>query len=228
MHSARNRAKRKVMNLMPDEMAVQPEPEQVAAIAVPESLPPGQSIWNNPKLMNQAWKIATMLAKSSLLPEATYYNRPENVLICMELAERMDMPLLMVAQNLSIVKGNPSWRGSFCAALIERTGKFTPLKYISVEDGGGGCFARATRVSTGDVCQSETITMQMAADEGWLGKTGSKWKTMPQQMMKYRAAAFFARVYCPEALFGMQTVEEVQDVHGYEDKAKPTVTIKLD
>ena len=52
-------------------------------------------------------------------------------------------------------------------------------------------------------------------------KNGSKWVTMPEQMMMYRAAAFFARVFCPHALMGLQTAEEVQDVNGYDE---PTQT----
>ena len=68
----------------------------------------------------------------------------------------------------------------------------------------------------------------MAKDEGWLDKSGSKWKTMPRQMMMYRAASFFARAHCPEVLLGIQTVEEVQDVRGYEEPEAETTTIVLE
>jgi hypothetical protein len=65
--------------------------------------------------------------------------------------------------------------------------------------------------------------MAMAAAEGWLNKPGSKWKTMPMQMMMYRAAAFFARAHCSDILLGLPTYEEVQDVKGYEEEGKQTV-----
>jgi hypothetical protein len=52
----------------------------------------------------------------------------------------------------------------------------------------------------------------MAQDEGWMSKAGSKWKTMPQLMLQYRAAMFFTRAYCPEALLGMHTREELYDM----------------
>jgi hypothetical protein len=55
------------------------------------------------------------------------------------------------------------------------------------------------------------VDMAMAKAEGWIDKTGSKWKTMPQLMLRYRAATFFGRVYCPEILMGMHTEEEVED-----------------
>lgn len=34
---------------------------------------------------------------------------------------------------------------------------------------------------------------------------------MPEQMLRYRAAAFFGRLHCPEILMGMQSQDEVID-----------------
>jgi hypothetical protein len=60
----------------------------------------------------------------------------------------------------------------------------------------------------------------MAKAEGWFGKNGSKWKTMPDLMLRYRAATFFGRLYCPELLMGMKVQEEVIDVLGEPPNAK--------
>ena len=57
----------------------------------------------------------------------------------------------------------------------------------------------------------------MAKAEGWLQKQGSKWQTMPDLMLRYRAAAFFARQYAPELTMGMHTAEEVADVVEIQD-----------
>jgi hypothetical protein len=54
--------------------------------------------------------------------------------------------------------------------------------------------------------------MQMAESEGWTKKNGSKWRTMPNQMLRYRAAAFWQRVYCPEISMGLMTAEEAEDI----------------
>ena len=53
--------------------------------------------------------------------------------------------------------------------------------------------------------------IDMAKAEGWLGKNGSKWKTMPQLMLRYRAASFFSSLNCPELTMGLYTKEEMQD-----------------
>lgn len=174
--------------------------------------------------MNKAYKTAAVIAKSDFVPD-TYRNKPENVLMAMDIASRGGYSLFLVMQNLYIVKGKQGWSGQFCIAAINGCGKFTPLKFVDVEEGGGGCYAMATRLVDGEVCCSQAITMQLAKDEGWLDKNGSKWKTMPEQMARYRAASFFARAFCPEVLFGLQTADEIRDVRGDEEKDK--VTLRL-
>jgi hypothetical protein len=58
----------------------------------------------------------------------------------------------------------------------------------------------------------------MAKREGWYsrrdkyGNETSKWQTMPELMLRYRAAAFFGRLYAPEILMGMQANDEVEDI----------------
>lgn len=215
---------------MNDEMTPKTEesnPEESVELATTEQPSATLSMWSDIKAMRNAWKTATMLAQSDLLPPA-YRGKPENVIIALDAAIRLNMSPMLVAQNLYVVKGKPAWSGSFCAAAINGSGKFTPLEYIFVGEPGTtsmGCFARATRLSNGAICTSDTITMQMAKDEGWLNKDGSKWKTMPRQMMMYRAASFFARAHCPEVLLGFQTAEEVQDVHGYETSPQTTTVV---
>jgi hypothetical protein len=59
--------------------------------------------------------------------------------------------------------------------------------------------------------ESTEVSMEMAVNEGWYGKNGSKWQTMPDLMLQYRSAAFFGRIYAPELLMGLPAVEEVQD-----------------
>ena len=97
----------------------------------------------------------------------------------------------------------------------------------SFEDGSRGCYLQAVNSKTGKLVKGTEITLKMARDEGWMNKNGSKWKTMPEQMLKYRAAAFFARTECPEVLMGFQTADEVEDVKGAEQTQAEKITITL-
>ncbi|WP_151767913.1 recombinase RecT [Acinetobacter oleivorans] len=61
------------------------------------------------------------------------------------------------------------------------------------------------------VIESSKITIEMAVKEGWYTKNGSKWQTMREQMLRYRAASFFGRVHTPELLMGLRSSEEEQE-----------------
>lgn len=73
------------------------------------------------------------------------------------------------------------------------------------------CIAWAIEKETGERLESPRVSIQMAIDEGWLTKKGSKWQTIPELMLRYRCASFFGRLYAPELLMGLQTSEEVHD-----------------
>ena len=87
------------------------------------------------------------------------------------------------------------------------------------------CIAYAYDNATGEKLQSIEISIKMAMSEGWYAKSGSKWQTMPQQMLRYRAAAFWQRAYAPEVGMGFYTTEEVQDIapsgFSYEEIKEP-------
>lgn len=215
---------------MDENKVEQPVESESTAVATAPQTNYAPTMWNDSTLLKQAYKAAQYLSASDLVPEQTYKNKPQNCLVALDLSNRMGLAPLLVMQNLYIVKGKPAWSGSFCIAAINGCGRFTPLEFIFTGDdeANAGCYAQATRISDGKVCTGTTITMQMAKSEGWLDKSGSKWKTMPQQMLQYRAASFFARVHCPDVLMGVQTVEEIKDVSGYDKEEKPVVTYTLD
>lgn len=188
-----------------------------------------KSMWNDPDLLAISYKAAQYLSQSNLVPEM-YQNRPDNCLIVLDVANRTGHSPLFIAQQMIIVKGKPAWSGQASIALVNGSRRFSePLKPIFVGEQGTptwGCYMVAKDLK-GNTIKGSTVTMQMAKDEGWLDKNGSKWKTMPELMLQYRAGAFFARVHCPDVLLGMQTLEEIEDVYGYEAAEKQTTKITL-
>lgn len=163
-----------------------------------------------------AQRMAKGLSSSSLVPEA-YRNNIPNVLIAMELATRIGASVFAVMQNLDIIHGRPGWRATFIIATINACGRFTPLRFRWEGKPGTdawGCRAVAKDREDGEECIGALITMGLAKSEGWSSKNGSKWKTMPEQMIMYRAAAFWGRVYAPEKMLGMHMGDELEDVYG--------------
>jgi hypothetical protein len=166
-----------------------------------------------------AQRKAVALSKSELLPKI-YQNNIANCMIAMELANRTGMNELMVMQNLHIIQGRPSWSSTFCISAINSSKRFkTPLNF-QIDGSGDTLSCVAFAIGYDDQrYESPRVTMQMAKDEGWLSKSGSKWKTMPELMIRYRSAAFFSRLFCPELLMGMQTQDEIIDITGENDQA---------
>lgn len=176
-----------------------------------------------PAQFEHAQRIAKVLSSSDLVP-TTYKNNVANTLVALEMANRMGASPLMVMQNLHIIHGRPSWGSSFIIASLNSCGRFTTLRFVSTAD---KCKAVATDKATGEVLDGPTVSLEMAKAEGWLDKAGSKWKTMPELMLKYRAAAFFGRLYAPEVLMGMQTSEEVIDITPIQPAAVDAINEKI-
>jgi hypothetical protein len=163
-----------------------------------------------------AQRQAKALSASDLVPQQ-YRGNVANTLVALEIANRIGASPLMVMQNLNIIHGRPSWGSSFIIAAINGSGKFTALRFVG--DLAKGIKAVCHEKATGELLEGPTVTMEMANAEGWVSKAGSKWKTMPELMMRYRAAAFFGRLYAPEITMGMHSTEEVVDIQHEEPKA---------
>lgn len=159
-----------------------------------------------------AMQMAKALAESTIVPQ-TYQNNPSNCLIAIEQAQRMSISPLMVMQNLYPIQGRPSWSSKFLIASINASHKFDmELQYDETKDKDGKPYSCvAWTMKNGRRVEGMEVNMQMAKDEGWLGKNGSKWKTMPQLMLRYRAASFFSSLNCPELTMGIYTKEEIED-----------------
>ena len=190
--------------------------EKQEIVTVVENRTPIQEFSDN-------WRMATQLAKSTIIPQA-FIGKPENVVIALGLAQQMGLSPFIVMQNLNIIKGKISWSGSFCKTLIEMTGRFKNLELNYFGEKGKdnyGCYLSATRISDGKEIKGPEVTMLMAKEEGWT--TNKKWITLTDLMLGYRCQSFFARLYCPEALGGIYTSEEINDSNTETKRVVPDI-----
>ena len=168
-------------------------------------------IWTNPDAFSTAARMASALSKSTIVPKE-YQRNEGNCIIAIEMANRLKVSPMMVMQNLYIVNGRPAWSSQYIIAMINNSKKYkTEIKYkIEGEGDDRSCMAYVEDYN-GNIVEGPVISMKMAKDEGWSTKNGTKWKTMPDVMLRYRAASFFGRLNCPDMVMGMYSVEEVQD-----------------
>ena len=155
---------------------------------------------------------AKLLASSTLVPKE-FQNNMSNCAIGLNIAKRLGADPFMVIQNIDIIHGRPSFRATFLIAMVNASGRFTPLQFRMTGEGQSrACTAHCKAKDSGESIEGPEITMAMAKAEGWSTKAGSKWLTMPELMLRYRAAAFFARIYAPDITLGMHTSEEMSDI----------------
>ena len=195
------------------ELVVSPQPELAPV-----------TVWTDKKQFDQLLRAANMLSQTSIIP-ATYQGKPQDCFVALEMATRMGVSPLVVMQNMYVVKGKPAWAGQACTMFINSCGKFTQVKHVYTGEKGTdnrGCYVTATRISDGIQVNGVEVTIAMAKAEGWTSNT--KWRNMPELMLAYRASAFFARVHCPEALMGVQLVDEIYDTETSKN-AKKTSTL---
>jgi hypothetical protein len=186
------------------------EPEETALAGIPENAITLPGTGNYAQLQ----KVAEFLSRSTIIP-ATYQRKPENCFVALELAQRVGASPMLVMQNMFVIQGRPSWSSQFVTAIANNCGRFTPIRYKWSGTPGQdnwGCTAYMTEIASNEVLEGSEVTLGLSKAEGWYDKKGSKWQTMPKQMLMYRAAAWLVRAYAPELLAGTHTVEESQDM----------------
>lgn len=189
-----------------------------------------QHVFANAQSFETAQRIAGALCKSTLVPK-DYQNNLPNSLIALEIAQRTGASPLLVMQNLYIVHGKPSWSSQFIISAVNSCGRFRPLRFDLTgksDSDDRTCVAwtvernvelpadvgtlEQAKAKNVPVLESPPVSVKIAKVEGWFDKNGSKWKTMPELMLRYRAATFFGRLYAPEILMGMRTEDESHDM----------------
>lgn len=176
------------------------------------------------------WRIARMYACSSMVPAR--FRVAENgedaigdCAIGIQMAMRLNCSIMAFLQSCYIVHGTPGIESKLAVTLLLQSGKVRGrLRYAKEFDGNGkviGCRASVT-TKDGEDIEGTAVTWDMVEKEGWSkdGKTSkgatiySKWNTMPELMFEYRSAMFLIRSRFPDVIMGMQSKEELEDVHG--------------
>lgn len=201
------------------------------AMAMPAAQGGMMTIFSDPQTFAAAMQMAETLSRSTIIPRE-YQGNPSNCMIAVEMSVRLNTSPMMVMQHLHVIQGRPAWSAQWIIAMINNSRKYkTVLQYemgYAAEDDGLSCYAWAID-HAGNKVTGPKITMKMAKAEGWVGKNGSKWQSMPGVMIQYRAASFFGRVNCPEMIMGIYSQDEVleMDLDEPVDPVTPgTVTVE--
>ena len=165
----------------------------------------------DPASCNHLWQLSQALATSDMIP-AHFRGKPANVFIGLQIAARGGLDPFGVLQNIYVIGGKPAFETKLALALLNVSGRIRgPIEYSFTGKGKDrSCTATVVDAATGRKLSDELhwATVEM---EGWLNRSGSKWKSDPLLMMKYRTAMRLIRTHYPEVLLGMLTIDEASE-----------------
>ena len=171
------------------------------------------SIYQSTESFEFAQRQAKSLAESNLVP-ISYQGQKglSNCLVALEMSKRMNLSPLTVMQNLNVIHGKPSWSSHFISSQIMACGRFKNFDYVVTgKDDTLAVQCQAIRLEDNKLVKGTAVSMKMAQKEGWTRKN-PKYQSMPEIMLRARAATFFGRQYIPDLLLGVQTSEEIVDI----------------
>lgn len=194
------------------------------------------NILSDYQAFENAQRMAKMLMQSKLIP-VNFQNNLPDCLVALEIAQRTNNSPFVVMQNLNVIQGTPRWSSKYVAAALAQS-KVTNIRYELVSKGMKKveatifewddvsrrkiakkiieniedivCCVVAKDRKTGEELKGPEVSITMAVLEGWYSKSGSKWKTMPDIMLRYRAITFFANAYYPDLMIGLSTEDEAE------------------
>ncbi len=208
-----------------------------------------------PDVMKMLLQCTELFAEADIIP-MHYRRKKSEIFIAVQTAHRMNLDPMMVMQGTYVIHGKLGMSSAFAISLANSSGLLKGGITYDVKDndkelkgsytykGKDGknatgyrtvkdieVTAYATLKSTEEII-SYTITMRAVNEEGWL--SNPKYKSLPELMLRYRAATFLMRTHIPQVLNGMHMTEELQDVQTAKDitpvvqnEAQP-LTSKLD
>jgi len=209
--------KQEVIVANPEKISTDPEDLKKVLgteVAVVKNADVSVNPYTDKNAFNDLYTMAKQLASSDIVPQ-NYQGKTTNCMIALEVANRMNISPIFVMQQTSVVRGKLSWSGQACSMLVNANPRFKNVKLNYVGKRGTddwGAYVTAIRKDTGEEIKGATVDMKMVHLEGW--DSNPKWKSMPEQMLGYRAYTFFARLHCADALNGFMTEGEVEDSYG--------------
>lgn len=163
------------------------------------------------------YKMAEMLATSDIVP-ACYRNKPSNIFIAIQTAQNLKLDVMTIMQNTYIIQGKLGITSNFAISLANKSGYLKDSIQYKVSGAADDMEVTAYATLKDGMPIEMTVTMAQAIAERWATKDGSKYKTLPQLMLMYRAAMFLIRTHLPQVLLCSHSVEELKDVESNELK----------
>jgi hypothetical protein len=158
--------------------------------------------------LDHRYRLAKAFSMSGMVP-GHFQGKPEACLVAMLYAEQLGEHPMLLFQEMSVINGRPNTSARFAISRANKSGLLQGA--ITWQSKGQGdaleVTATATMRDTGEVITA-TVTMKEATADGWT--RNPKYRSIPEQMLRWRAATRLINLYMPEVLFGLGVREEAE------------------
>lgn len=156
------------------------------------------------------WRVAKAFSMSGMVP-AHFQGKPESCMVALMYAQQLGEHPMVMFQEVTVINGRPGTSARFAISRANKSGLLQgPITWKSKGTGDAlEVTASATLAGTGEVITA-TVSMKEAVADGWT--RNSKYKSIPEQMLRWRAATRLINLYMPEVLFGLGVKDEIENV----------------
>lgn len=162
-----------------------------------------------PTSMGDMMRLADMLAQSEMVPKA-YQRKPQDIMVALLWGNEVGLGAIQSLNNISVINGRPAIWGDGALALVRGHPACVSINE-GIEGEGDAMVGFCEVTRRGEKPQRRTFSVADARKAGLWNKQGP-WVQYPQRMLQMRARGFAIRDVFPDALRGVITAEEAQDM----------------
>jgi hypothetical protein len=159
-----------------------------------------------PQSFDEAMRIATMISNSQLAPK-DFRGKPEDTMVAMMMGQELGLNPMQAIQNIAVINGRPALWGDALLALVQNHPSFVSIEETLDES---TMTATCTVKRKGGKPHTATFSKADAETAGLWGR--NTWKQYPARMLAMRARGFALRNQFADALCGLITREEAEDI----------------
>lgn len=164
------------------------------------------------KNLEQAMEVAKIVANSTFVP-ASMKGKEGDVLVAFMHGMEVGLKPMQALQGIAVINGRPCIWGKALLALVKTHPEFESIEEWSE---GDTAFCKIKRKGQPEVVRS--FSQEDAKTAGLATKAGP-WRLYPSRMRQHRARGFAIADCFPDAMCGLEIVEEVRD-YVVEEKPK--------
>ncbi len=165
-----------------------------------------------PVSLQEKVEMAKYFAQSDLMPGGL--KSPAQVLVALQMGHELGLAPMIALNNIAVINGRPSLSSAIMEAIARNHKDFVGIKITPSGEGKERACEVVIRRRVGENIESFTgfYNLAMATEAGLYPGKKDNWDKYPERMLKARASGYASRDAFPDALAGMVSYDEAEEI----------------